>query len=482
MGPSRMAPARPQTLDVPQQLSIQGSPTSQAPTSPGPPAQVDSWPMARINSNYLKLRSGYLFPEIARRVRAFSAAHPDVRILPLGIGDVTLPLPPAVVDRMVQAALEMGRRETFRGYGPEQGYEFLRKAIAENDFASRGAHVDPDEVFVSDGSKCDCGNIQELFDARAKVAVPDPVYPVYVDTNVMAGRSGEAGADGRYSGIVYLPCTEATGFLPEIPAEPVDFVYLCFPNNPTGAVAPKEHLRRWVDWALKTEAVILFDAAYEAFIRDPSVPHSIYEIDGARRVAIEFRSFSKTAGFTGTRCAFTVIPKELEGRAEDGRRVQLHALWSRRHTTKFNGVAYPVQAAAAAVYTAEGKEQVRRMVDHYMENARILRDGLRSAGYQVYGGENAPYLWLRVPDGWDSWGFFDLLLETVGVVATPGAGFGPSGEGYMRLSAFALREACTEAVERIARRLRCDRQAPRIPDSSSHGGGPWPRGSSSAST
>ncbi len=409
--------------------------------------------MARINSNYLKLRSGYLFPEIAKRVQAFSASQPGVRIISLGIGDVTLPLPPAVVRRLAEAALEMGRRETFRGYGPEQGYEFLRAAIAENDFGSRGARVAPDEVFVSDGSKCDCGNIQELFDARARVAVPDPVYPVYVDTNVMAGRTGEAGSDGRYAGIVYMPCTEAAGFLPEIPSEPVDFVYLCFPNNPTGAAAPKEHLRRWVDWALENDAIILFDAAYEAFIRDPSIPHSIYEIDGARRVAIEFRSFSKTAGFTGTRCAFTVVPKEVEGRAEDGRRVSLHGLWSRRQTTKFNGVSYPVQAAAAAVYTPEGREEVRRMVDHYMENARLLREGLGRAGYRIYGGENAPYLWLRVPEGRDSWGFFDELLEIAGVVATPGAGFGPSGEGYMRLSAFAPREAIEEAVDRIARKL-----------------------------
>lgn len=409
--------------------------------------------MARINSNFLKLRAGYLFPEVARRVRAFADAHPGARLVSLGIGDVTLPLPQAVVRRMEEAAREMGVRETFRGYGPEQGYEFLRKAIAENDFRARGVRVDPDEIFVSDGSKCDCGNIQELFDPRAKVAVPDPVYPVYVDTNVMAGRTGDPGPDGRYPGIVYLPSTDATGFLPGLPSEPVDFVYLCFPNNPTGAVASRDHLRRWVDWALETEAIILFDAAYEAFVRDPAIPRSIYEIDGARRAAIEFRSFSKTAGFTGTRCAFTVIPRELEGRAADGRRVPVRDLWSRRHATKFNGVAYPVQAAAAAVYSPEGKEEVRRAIDHYMENARLLREGLGRAGYVVHGGENAPYLWLRTPGGQSSWGFFDVLLERAGVVATPGAGFGPSGEGYMRLSAFADRETVEEAVRRIAERL-----------------------------
>ncbi|MGQ9589698.1 MAG: LL-diaminopimelate aminotransferase [Planctomycetota bacterium] len=411
--------------------------------------------MARINSNFLKLRAGYLFPEVARRVRAFADAHPGSRLVSLGIGDVTLPLPQAVVRRMAEAAREMGARETFRGYGPEQGYEFLRKAIAENDFGARGVRVDPDEIFVSDGSKCDCGNIQELFDPGAKVAVPDPVYPVYVDTNVMAGRAGDPGPDGRYSGIVYMPSTEATGFLPEIPSAPVDFVYLCLPNNPTGAVAPKDSLRRWVDWALDTEAIILFDAAYEAFVRDPAIPRSIYEIEGARRAAIEFRSFSKTAGFTGTRCAFTVIPKDLEGRAADGRRVPVRDLWLRRHTTKFNGVAYPIQAAAAAVYSPEGREEVRRAIDHYMENARILREGLGRAGYRVHGGENAPYLWLRTPGGQSSWEFFDVLLETAGVVATPGAGFGPSGEGYMRLSAFAEREAVEEAVRRIAERLPC---------------------------
>lgn len=409
--------------------------------------------MARINAHYLKLTAGYLFPEISRRVNAFSREHPEARILRLGIGDVTQPLPRAAVDAFLGGVEKMGHAGTFRGYGPEQGYDFLREAIARNDFEGRGAHVSPDEIFVSDGAKCDCGNIQELFDVQAKVAVADPVYPVYVDTNVMAGRTGPADSSGRYDKLLYMPCTEATGFLPQIPREPVDVVYLCFPNNPTGAVAPREVLKRWIEYAMKVDAVILFDAAYEAFISDPAIPHSIYEIDGARQVAVEFRSFSKTAGFTGTRCAFTVVPKDVEGKDERGNRVSLHQLWSRRHTTKFNGVSYPVQLAAAALYSPEGKEQVRAIIQYYMINARIIREGLASHGYRVHGGVDAPYIWLQTPKGESSWGFFDRLLAEANVVGTPGSGFGPSGEGYMRLSAFGERHTVEEAVERIRERL-----------------------------
>lgn len=410
-------------------------------------------PMARINPHYLKLKAGYLFPEVARRVAAFQKEHPEVGVLRLGIGDVTQPLPPAVIERWVEAVREMGVRETFRGYGPEQGYGFLRDLIAEHDYRSRGVRVSPEEIFVSDGSKCDCGNIQEIFDPGARVAVADPVYPVYVDTNVMAGRSGPS-VDGRYEGLLYMPCSAAGGFLPEIPAEPVDLVYLCFPNNPTGAVAPREHLARWVAFARRTGAVILFDSAYEAYIRDPAIPHSIFEIEGAREVAIEFRSYSKTAGFTGARCAYVAIPEELRGRDDSGNPVSIHALWSRRHSTKFNGVSYPVQAAAAATYCPEGKAQVRAIIDGYMENARILTEGLRGAGYAVFGGENAPYVWLQTPEGTTSWAFFDRMLEEVGVVGTPGAGFGPSGEGYVRLSAFGDRGTMEEAVERVRTRMR----------------------------
>ncbi|HVR73526.1 MAG TPA: LL-diaminopimelate aminotransferase [Planctomycetota bacterium] len=409
--------------------------------------------MARINSHFLKLKAGYLFPEIARRVAAFQKEHPDAAILRLGIGDVTRPLPPAVVEALHDGVDQLSRKETFKGYGPEQGYEFLRTLIAEHDFGLRGARVLPDEVFVSDGSKCDSGNIQEIFDTRARVAVPDPVYPVYVDTNVMAGRTGPAGPGGRYEGLVYLPCTEASGFLPAIPAEPVDIIYLCFPNNPTGAVAPREALEAWVEYARRTRAVILYDAAYEAYISDPSIPHSIYEIEGAREVAMEFRSFSKTAGFTGARCGFIVVPKDLQGEDGGGGRVSLHALWSRRHSTKFNGASYPIQVGAAAVYSPAGKAQVRETIGYYMENARILREGLSAAGFNLFGGENAPYVWLKTPGGSSSWDFFDTLLERAHVVGTPGSGFGPSGEGYLRLSAFGEQKDVIEAVERIRKQL-----------------------------
>jgi LL-diaminopimelate aminotransferase len=405
--------------------------------------------MARINDNYLKLAAGYLFPEIGRRVRAFQEANPSAPIIRLGIGDVVLPLADSICSAMHAAVDEMKTASGFRGYGPEQGYDFLREAIAEHDFRARGAEVEADEVFVSDGSKCDSGNIQEIFSVDARIAIPDPVYPVYVDTNVMAGRTGAANANGRYDGLVYLPCTADGGFLPEPPKEKVDLAYLCFPNNPTGAVARRADLERWVAWARENDAVLLYDAAYEAFIQDTDIPHSIYEIDGAREVAIEFRSFSKTAGFTGTRCAFIVVPKTLRGSAADGSKVELHRLWSRRHTTKFNGVSYPVQRGAAAVYSDAGRREVRASIDYYMQNASLIRDGLSAAGLEVYGGRNAPYVWVRTPRGLGSWEFFDLLLTRANVVGTPGAGFGSCGEGYFRLSAFAMREQVTEAIERV---------------------------------
>lgn len=409
--------------------------------------------MARVNEHYLKLRSSYLFNEIARRVRAFAAERPDARIIRLGIGDVTQPLAPAVVRALHAAVDEMGSAATFRGYGPEPGYEFLTELIAKHDYGARGVTVALDEIFVSDGAKSDTGNIQEIFAADSTVALTDPVYPVYIDSNVMAGRTGEVDEAGRYGGVVYLPCTEANRFEPPLPDRPVDLVYLCFPNNPTGAVLGRDALRRWVDWARSTGAVLLYDAAYEAYIRDPDVPHSIYEVEGAREVAIEFRSFSKTAGFTGTRCAFTVVPKELKARSSRGDLVELNALWLRRQSTKFNGVPYIVQRGAAAVYTDEGQQQVRAAVDYYMENARIIREGLQAAGLTVHGGRNAPYIWAKTPPGLGSWDFFDRLLREAHVVGTPGSGFGPSGEGYLRLTAFGRREDTAEAIDRIRRRL-----------------------------
>ncbi len=405
--------------------------------------------MARINSNYRKLAAGYLFPEIARRVKKFTDAHPDADVIRLGIGDVVRPLAPAIVEAFHRGVDEMAAADSFRGYGPEQGYAFLREAICEHEYRARGVDVSPDEVFVSDGSKCDSGNIQEIFAPEATFAVADPVYPVYVDTNVMAGRTGAADSSGRYEGIVYMPCLEENGFLPEPPADPVDIVYLCFPNNPTGAVATRDDLARWVDYARGAGAVLLFDAAYEAFISEGHIPHSIYEIDGAREVAIEFRSFSKTAGFTGVRCAYTVVPKELSGVEASGETASLHALWNRRQSTKFNGASYPVQAAAAAVYSEAGREEVRATINYYLENARLIREGLSAAGIEVFGGVNAPYIWLKTPSGLDSWAFFDRLLEGARVVGTPGSGFGPAGEGYFRLSAFGVREQVVEAIERV---------------------------------
>ncbi len=417
-----------------------------------PPAlPVPSAPMARINDHFLKLPAGYLFPEIGRRVRAFTAANPAAAVIRLGIGDVTEPLAPAIVAAMHAAVEEMGQRATFRGYGPEQGYDFLLDAIAEHDYQSRGVTVGRDEIFVSDGSKCDCGNIQELFAADATIAVTDPVYPVYVDSNVMAGRTGALGADGRYAGLVYLTADEGNRFVPAPPTGKVDVAYLCSPNNPTGAVADRAQLTAWVRWALDVGALIVFDAAYEAYVSDPALPRTIFEIEGARRCAIELRSFSKRAGFTGVRCAFMVVPKELMGQDAAGNPVSINALWSRRHSTKFNGVSYPVQRAAAAAYAPEGLAQTQAQVAFYMANAHRLRDGLTAAGFTVFGGEHAPYLWLRCPAGLTSWQFFDELLTRAHVVGTPGAGFGPGGEGYFRLSAFNSRANVDEALSRIRR-------------------------------
>lgn len=405
--------------------------------------------MAYVNDHYLKLKAGYLFPEIGRRVKKFSEEHPDAKIIRLGIGDVTEPLPAAVREAMHNAVDEMGQRETFRGYGPEQGYDFLRNAIAQNDFQSRGANVAADEIFVSDGSKCDTGNILDIFGLNNIVAVTDPVYPVYVDTNVMIGRTGAADDAGRYAGLVYIPVTAENDFVPAIPNQKVDLIYLCYPNNPTGTVASKETLTQWVDYAQKHDAIIFFDAAYEAYITDPTIPRSIYEIPGARECAIEFRSFSKTAGFTGTRCAFTVVPKGLTARSAQGDKVELHALWTRRHTTKFNGVPYIIQRGAEAVYSPAGKEQVQTLIRFYLENAKILRDELTAAGLKIYGGVNAPYVWLKTPGTQTSWEFFDHLLSRANVVGTPGSGFGASGEGYFRLSAFNSRSNVEEAVRRV---------------------------------
>ncbi|MBI1344882.1 LL-diaminopimelate aminotransferase [bacterium] len=410
--------------------------------------------MAYVNDNYLKLKAGYLFPEIGRRVKKFSEEHPEAKIIRLGIGDVTEPLPAAVREAMHKAVDEMGQRDTFRGYGPEQGYDFLREAIAKNDFQSRGANIAADEIFVSDGSKCDTGNILDIFGPNNMIAVTDPVYPVYVDTNVMVGRTGAADDAGRYAGLVYIPVTAENHFVPALPTQKVDLIYLCYPNNPTGTVASKETLTQWVNYAKQNDAIIFYDAAYEAFITDPSVPRSIYEIPGARNCAIEFRSFSKTAGFTGTRCAFTVVPKGLKAKSASGELVELHALWTRRHTTKFNGVPYVIQRGAEAVYSAEGKAQVQELVSFYLENAKILRDELTGLGIKVYGGVNAPYIWLKTPGSATSWEFFDQLLSNAHVVGTPGSGFGASGEGYFRLSAFNSRANVEEAVRRIKTMLK----------------------------
>ncbi len=405
--------------------------------------------MAKINENYLKLKAGYLFPEISKRVKIFTESNPAKKVIRLGIGDVTLPLPPSIVNAMKLASEEMGTSSGFKGYGPEQGYSFLIEEIIKNDYKPLGVSLSQDEIFVSDGSKCDTGNIQEIFSIDSKIAVTDPVYPVYVDTNVMAGRTGESGSDGRYSGLVYLPCTKENGFQPDFPKEKVDLIYLCYPNNPTGTTITKSRLKEWVEYAKKNNSIILYDAAYEAFISDPDVPRSIFEIEGAKEVAMEFRSFSKTAGFTGTRCAFIVIPKELNGLSSNGDKVSINQLWNRRHTTKFNGVSYPIQKAAAACYSEAGKKEVRDNILYYMENAKLIREGISKNGYEVYGGVNAPYIWLKTPKSMTSWDFFDELLNKIQVVGTPGSGFGPSGEGYFRLSAFGKREDVIEAVSKI---------------------------------
>jgi LL-diaminopimelate aminotransferase len=406
--------------------------------------------MIKINENFLKLRAGYLFPEIGRRKKAFQEANPDADIISMGIGDVTQPLAPAIIKAMKKAVDEMGDSKTFKGYDDSGiGYNFLREAIKENDFASRGVNIDIDEIIISDGTKCDSGNIQEIFGLDNVIAVSDPVYPVYVDTNVMAGRTGEAAGQGRYEGIVYMPCTEQNNFVPDLPKEKVDLIYLCLPNNPTGAVATKEQLQKWVDYAHEQKAIILFDAAYEAFISEPNIPHSIYEIEGAKEVAIEFRSFSKTAGFTGLRCAFTVIPKQLKAYTSDGRAVEVAPIWKRRHCTKFNGVSYVTQAGAAAVYSPEGKEQNQKIIDIYMANAKLICETLTKVGFTVYGGVNAPYIWLKTPNGVDSWEFFDILLNKAHVVGTPGAGFGSAGEGFFRLTAFGTPNNVKEALLRF---------------------------------
>lgn len=405
--------------------------------------------MALVNDNYLKLPENYLFSDIAKKINAFRATHPKAKVINLGIGDVTQPLPEAVITALHKAVDEMGVQETFRGYGPEHGYRFLIDAIIKNDYESRGINLDPDEVFISDGAKSDTGNIGDILRHDNTIAVTDPVYPVYVDSNVMGVRGGDLLSDGHWSNIVYIPCTAENNFIPDIPKKPFDMLYLCYPNNPTGTVLSKEQLKKWVDYAIKNNVLILYDSAYEAFIQEDDIPHSIYEIKGARNVAIEFRSFSKTAGFTGLRCGYTVIPKTLIGFTLSGQKASLNKLWNRRQCTKFNGTAYIVQRAAEAVYSHEGKNQTKKTIDIYMENAKILSNGLKSIGFQVFGGVNAPYVWLKTQNGMSSWKFFDHLLYEANIVVTPGVGFGPCGEGYVRITAFGNKEDTLEAMERI---------------------------------
>lgn len=407
--------------------------------------------VVKINENYLKLKSSYLFVEVARREAEFQKNNPDADIIKMGIGDVTKPLAPSVIKAFQGAVDEMGNADTFRGYGPEQGYDFLAEEIIKNDFEPFGVSLDTDEVFISDGAKCDTGNIQEIFDLGNKIAVTDPVYTVYVDTNVMAGRTGEMKDDGMYEGLTYLKCNAENGFVPELPEEDVDIIYLCYPNNPTGTTLTYDQLKVFVDYAIEHKAIILFDAAYECFIREDDVPHTIYEIEGAKNVAIEFRSFSKMAGFTGTRCAYTIVPKEVAGYDSKGNEVQLNQLWNRRQTTKFNGVSYPVQVAAAAVYSDDGKKEIKEIIDYYMENAKVIKSSLEKLGLEVYGGVNSPYIWVKTPNNMVSWAFFDLLLNEANVVGTPGSGFGPSGEGYLRLTAFNTLENTKEAMDRISK-------------------------------
>ena len=405
--------------------------------------------MAHVNENFLKLPGNYLFSDIAKKVKAYQESHPDKRLIRLGIGDVTRPLPQASIEAMHRAVDEMANKSTFHGYGPEQGYDFLIDTIIKNDFEPRGIELSSSEVFISDGAKSDTGNIGDILGLDNKVAVTDPVYPVYVDSNVMGGRAGQLNGK-QWSDITYMPCTAENNFIPSIPSNRTDVIYLCYPNNPTGTTLTKAELKKWVDYALSHDALILFDAAYEAYIREDDIPHSIFEIEGAKRCAIEFRSFSKTAGFTGVRCGYTVIPKEVTATTATGERVALNALWNRRQCTKFNGTSYITQRGAEAIYSKEGKQQVRETIDYYMENARIMREGLTAAGIQVFGGKNAPYLWVKTPEGFTSWQFFDHLLNEANIVSTPGVGFGPSGEGYLRLTAFGQREDCIEAIQRIS--------------------------------
>ena len=410
--------------------------------------------MIKINENFMNLQDSYLFSTIAKKVAEYTEKNPDKKVIKLGIGDVTRPIVPAVIRAMKKAVEEQGTQEGFRGYGPEQGYDFLRKAIVENDYKSRGIEIEEDEIFVSDGAKCDCGNIVDIFAQDNKVAITDPVYPVYLDTNVMSGRSGKWDEDKNiYENIVYLPVTAQNDFKPELPKEKVDMIYLCFPNNPTGTVLDKKELKKWIEYAKENKAVILYDSAYEAFITEENIPHSIYEVEGAKEVAIEFRSFSKTAGFTGLRCAYVVVPKQLKGYTKKQEEISLNKLWNRRTCTKFNGVSYIVQRGAEAVYSKEGKEQIKENINYYLENAKIIKEGLEKSGYTVYGGKNSPYVWLKVPEGMTSWEFFDELLEKYNIVGTPGSGFGPHGEGYFRLTAFGTRENTIEAMERINNKI-----------------------------
>jgi LL-diaminopimelate aminotransferase len=404
--------------------------------------------LARINENYLKLQSRYLFSEIGKRTREFMAKNPTAPVIRLGIGDTTQPLTPSIIKAFHDAVDEMADPKKYQGYGPEQGFDFLREAIAHNDYQARGVDIKPDEIFISDGSKCDTGNILEIF-GKNKIAIADPVYPVYVDTNVMAGNTGKDLPNGQYEGLVYLPCTAETNFVPVLPKESVDIIYLCSPNNPTGVAMNKEEIKKFVDYAKQHKSIILFDAAYEAYISDPEIPHSIFEIEGAKDVAIEFRSFSKTAGFTGTRCAFTVIPQALKGTDEQGNLHSINSLWNRRHTTKFNGVSYPVQKAATAIYSPDGKKETQILIQKYMENAKIIRESLQSVGFTIYGGVNSPYIWLKTPKGMSSWDFFDYMLNNLNIVGTPGSGFGSSGESYFRLTSFSSKENTIEAIRRI---------------------------------
>ncbi len=410
--------------------------------------------MAHINENYLKLPGSYLFSEIAKRVETYKKKNPHTDIIRLGIGDVTKPLPQAVIKSLHLAVDEMADAKTFKGYGPDQGYSFLLEKIIECDYQSRGIEFSQNEVFISDGAKSDTANIQEIFGLNNKVAVTDPVYPVYIDSNVMAGRSGSYGDDGRWSDLVYMPCTAENKFVPELPGEKVDLIYLCFPNNPTGTTINKKELKKWIDYAKENKAIILYDAAYEAYIQEDDVAHSIYEIDGAKEVAIEFRSFSKNAGFTGTRCSYTVVPKELMGQSQSGDLISINDLWSRRQSTKFNGTPYIIQKGAEAVYSQAGQEQIKTLIAYYMENARLIREGVAATGIEVFGGVNAPYIWLKTPETLDSWSFFDKLLAEAGIVGTPGAGFGPSGEGYFRLTAFGSRENTEMAIDRFTKKIK----------------------------